>query len=848
MEKAYTRSIAEVFIELGVSPEKGLSRDNAEALLKRYGKNVLQEIKSESWLKLLIRQFLSPMIYLLTGAACISLLMKEYLDGGAIFIVILINGLIGFFTEYRAERSLEALRSMTSPSSKVLRDGEVRLIKSEELVPGDVILLEAGDIVPADARLFRVHNLMINEASLTGESLPVEKNVELLPENTNLPDRNNSVYAGTSVVKGTARAVVCATGMKTEFGKIGEMLQKVVSNTTPLEERLARFSRFLIYVTLGIAFAVIALGIFQGRGLIKMLETGIALAVAAVPEGLPFVATMTLAIGVRRMAMLNALVRNLSSVETLGSTTVICTDKTGTLTMNDMSVRSVDSANPKAHEMLVRTAVLCNDGDLDDNGDIGDPMDVALLRYVSEKGYDYRDIRCSFPRLNEEPFDSGTKRMVTFHEQGIALKGAPEKVLELAGYCLDAQGEIMHLGSDEKNIWVEKLESMASRGMRTLAFAWGKSLDEMILLGLAGIDDPPRPEVQEAVRSCFQAGMHVVMITGDHLSTANSIASEVGILDHRHDTSLLGSDLDHISEEELPSRIRRVAVVARVSPENKLQIVQGLQNNAEVVAMTGDGVNDAVALKQADVGISMGIQGTEVSKEASDIILQDDRFLTIVHAISEGRRIFDNIRKAILFLLCCNLSEVLTVFLSILLKLPSVLLPLQILWINLATDVIPALSLALDPAEPDLMKRPPKNRNEEIITNRHKIQIIFYGSLMTLGVLGVYLWSLGNNAGEFVRATEMGFHTLVISQLLFVINVRNDSIIKNPSQLWSNPWLIGGVLLSLFLQIIITYIPIFQVVLEIVPLGFQEWAIILLGALFPTTIAQLKKVIVEVAK
>lgn len=845
MDKAHARSIDEFSHILEVSLESGLSEVRAEELLQKYGKNLLQELKTESWMKLLIRQFLSPMIYLLSAAASISLAMKEYLDGGAIFLVILINGLIGFFTEYRAERSLEALRSMTSPSSRVLRNSEIRLIKSEYLVPGDIILLEAGDIVPADARLFRVNNLAVNEASLTGESLPVEKKLDLLPPNINLPDRSNCVYAGTAVVKGTARGIVFATAMQTEFGKIGEMLQKVVTNATPLEERLARFSRFLIYATMGIAFAVITLGILQGRGLVKMIETGIALAVAAVPEGLPFVATMTLAIGVRRMAMLKALVRNLSSVETLGSTTVICTDKTGTLTMNDMSVRSVYVDHPDALTRLIKTAVLCNDGEISADGVIGDPMDIALLRYASEMGYDYRQIRTSFIRLSEEPFDSGTKRMITYHQSGIALKGAPETVIDLVRCFICPEGEVRTLSTEDRSNWKEKVNSMASRGMRTLAFAWGKSLDEMVLYGLAGIDDPPRPEVPEAVRSCLEAGMHVVMITGDHLATANSIAREVGILEDRHDSSLLGSDLDQIAEDDLPSRIRHVAVVARVSPENKLKIVQGLQKNGEVVAMTGDGVNDAVALKQADVGISMGIQGTEVSKEASDIILQDDRFLTIVHAVSEGRRIFDNIRKAILFLLCCNLSEVLTVFLSILLKFPSVLLPLQILWINLATDVIPALSLALDPAEPDLMKRPPKSRNEEIITNKHKVQIFIYGSLMTLGVLGVYLWSLGNHAGEFSRATEMGFHTLVISQLFFVINVRKDSIMKSPSQLWSNSWLIGGILLSLLLQILITYIPVFQVVLKIVPLGFNEWAVIFMGALFPTTVAQLKKIIEE---
>lgn len=848
MDGVYTRDIDDLLKGLDTSAQTGLSEEEVILRQNKYGKNLLQEFTKESWVKLLLRQFLSPMIYLLGFAAFISLFMKEYLDGAAIIIVILINGLIGFFTEYRAEKSLDALRLMTSPSSKVLRDGQIVMIKSEDLVPGDIILLEAGDIVPADARLFQARNLMVNEASLTGESLPVDKDINILPKETNLPDRKNCVHAGTSVVKGTGRAVVFAIAMETEFGKIGEMLQTVSSGATPLEERLARFSRFLIYATMAIALAVITLGIFQGRGLIHMIETGIALAVAAVPEGLPFVATMTLAIGVRRMAALNALVRNLSSVETLGSTTVICTDKTGTLTMNDMSVRSIEMTGHKnSMELLIRTAAVCNDGELPsgDASGIGDPMDVALLRYLFQRGYDYRDIRSSFPRIDEEPFDSATKKMLTYHDEGIAMKGAPEVVIDCAASIMTADGEVVGLDDQIRNGWKEKVRTLASRGMRTLAFAWGDSVDKMIFLGLAGIDDPPRPEVPEAVKKCSEAGIHVVMITGDHLVTANAIASEVGILHDRHDDSIQGMDLDKLQEKELPAKIRRVAVVARVSPENKLQIVKGLQQNGEVVAMTGDGVNDAVALKQADVGISMGIQGTEVSKEASDIILQDDRFLTIVNAVSEGRRIFDNIRKAILFLLCCNLSEVLTVFLSILLRLPSVLLPLQILWINLATDVIPALSLALDPAEPDLMTRLPKNRDEEIITNPQKMKIMIYGSLMTTGVLAVYLWSLANHTGDFSRATEMGFHTLVISQLLFVINVRKHSILYNPSQLWTNPWLIIGVLLSLGLQVLITYIPVFQMVLKIVPLGPGEWVVILIGALFPTSIAQLNKIIGE---
>lgn len=843
LENPHSLSMEEIADVLETSLDRGLSSEQVEMLREIHGKNVLQEIESDPWWRIFLRQFNTSMIYLLSFAAAISFFMGEDLDGGAIIVVILINGIIGFLTEFRAEKALEALRSMTSPQSRVIRDGEIRLVKSEDLVPGDLILLEPGDIIPADARITRLHNLMINEAPLTGESMPVEKKQGVIKEETLLPDRNNCVFAGTSVVKGTARAIVFAIAMKTQFGKIGEMLQTIPDQATPLEQRLSRFSQFLIYVTMGIALAVIGLGIFQGRDLVTMIETGIALAVAAVPEGLPFVATMTLAIGVHRMAGLNALVRNLSSVETLGSTTVICTDKTGTLTKNEMTIRTLELPDGEDDTLLLKIGVLCNDASISEEGEfIGDPMEVALLKYAREKGFSVQDIRSRNTRIHEEPFDSETKRMVTWHEEGVALKGAPERVIrETSSIITDAGPQ--SFSDEEKKTWLAKVVEMASKGMRTLAFAWGDDLDSMIFAGIAGVDDPPRPEVGYSVQKCHDAGMHVVMITGDHLVTAEAIAEEIGILHDGHNESLSGLQLENMSEEDLAAEARKVAVIARVAPEDKLKIVRGLQKAGEVVAMTGDGVNDAVALRQADVGVSMGIQGTEVSKEASDIILQDDRFSTIVDAISEGRRIFDNIRKAILFLLCCNLSEVLTVFMSILFRLPSILLPLQILWINLATDVIPALSLALDPGEPDLMHRPPKNRDEDVITKRNKYQILFYGVLMTMGVFSVYFWSLWAHSNDIARATEMGFHTLVISQLLFVVNVRKGSILRNPGQIWSNPWLLLGVLISMILQVSITYIPLFQEVLEIVPLSIEEWLMILAGALVPTTIAQLRKVI-----
>lgn len=838
--EAHAVSAKEIFARFGVDPQNGLDSEMVNSQLEKFGPNQLNPEESEPWWKNLLKQFLTPMIYLLGGASFISLIMGENLDAVAIFIVIMLNALIGFFTEFRAEKALMALRAMISMNAVTLRDGNVRTVNANMIVPGDIILLEAGDVVPADARIFEQFNLAVDEAALTGESLPIDKLDSQLPFKTELADRRNCLFSGTAIVRGSGRAIVFATGMHTEIGRISSLLSTIDKTTTPLEERLGRLSSFLIKMVIGVAVLVTGLGVFQGRGIVRMIETGIALAVAAVPEGLPFVATMTLALGVHRMAKRNALVRNLASVETLGSTTVICTDKTGTLTMNDMTVHSIEVMNPDDEALLLRVAVLCNKAHFDGNVSRGDPMEVALLKYAVSRGIDIADIRRERPIIKEEPFDSQTMVMLTWHRDGVAVKGAPEKIAnQVSGLFLE--GEIVPFTEEHRDKWMERVEKMAGQGMRTLAFAWGDNEKGLVFLGVAGIFDPPRPDVRESVRSCLDAGIRVVMVTGDHLVTARSIAGDIGILDQKGTASLSGSEIADIPEDDLTEKVRDVTVMARVAPEHKLRIVRALQASGEVVAMTGDGVNDAVALKQADVGIAMGIQGTEVSKEASDMILQDDRFSTIVSAISEGRKIFDNIRKSVLFLLCCNLSEVLTVLGGIIFGLSAILLPLQILWINLVTDVAPALALALDPAEPGLMKRSPKKRQEDILTRRHKVNIVFYGVVMSLGVFSAYWLSLVLNPGDSLRATEICFHTLVFAQLIFVFNVRSKSILSNPEQVFSNTWLLAGVTFSAFLQVAITYIPIMQTVLDIVPISPPEWGVVVLGALIPTFIAQFRK-------
>lgn len=833
----HSKDAREVLLAFETDPSTGLSLSAASEALARFGTNSLRKPETPPWWSFIVSQFNNPMVWVLSLAAVISLFMEERLDAAAIVVVIFLNTLIGFVTEFRAERAIEALRSMTAPSARVQREGRPMLVPAENVVPGDILLLEAGDIVSADARLYEARNLAVNESSLTGESMPVEKVTEPLPENVTLADRTNCVYSGTAVVRGNARAVVFATGLNSEIGKISSLLEEVGSKSTPLEEKLGRLSRGILYLVGTIATFVFVVGSLQGRGILNMLETGIALAVAAVPEGLPFVATMTLAIGVHRMAKQNALVRNLSSVETLGSTTVICTDKTGTLTMNDMSVRSVLPVSPESEALLYKVAVLCNNASLEKGEEVGDPMEIALLRAANERGADPAAIRQEFPRTGEIPFDSRTMTMTTCHRGCRAKKGAPEKILLELDYLWSESGPRPISGS-ERERWSDEISRIASGGMRSLAFAWGEEGTELAFVGLMGIIDPPRPEVANSVRACHEAGIHVVMVTGDHLGTARAIAEEVGILSERSPDSMDGKTFETLAPESLARRIGKVSVIARVSPEHKLTLVQTLQEAGHTVAMTGDGVNDAVALKQADVGIAMGIQGTEVSKESSDVILQDDRFYTIVKAIVEGRRIFGNIRKSVVYLLSCNLSEVLVVLLGLLLRLPAVLLPLQILWINLVTDVLPALSLALDPAEPDSMHRPPLPRSEGILTRAIYRQILCYGSLMALGTLAVAFAALARHPGDTECATATAFHTIVFAQLLFVFNVRDHSLFHDFGQIFRNPWLVSGVLLSSALQVLITTIPVFQQVLSIAPLSITDWAIVLAGATLPSLFGQ----------
>ena len=838
---AHALSGEEVLRLLGSDPERGLSEEEAERRRERFGPNVLSREASVPWWRVLLRQFRGGMVFLLAGAAGISIAMGDLLDAGAIGAVVLVNGLIGFATEYRAERSLQALKKMTSPTARVVREGVAKVVDAADLVPGDLLVLEAGDIPGADARILQASRLAAGEASLTGESVPVEKHADPLPEETDLGDRRNCLFAGTSLVRGTARALVFATGAATEMGRIGGLLTRLDKGRTPLEERLERFSRFLVWLVLGVGGAVVVLGSLQGRPLLEMLETGIALAVAAVPEGLPFVATMTLAVGVRQMARRRALVRNLAAVETLGSTTVVCSDKTGTITENRMTLRALLPAVPGEEGELWRVAALCNNGALGRDGDIGDPMETALLRAARDAGVDPEGLRAAEPRLDEEPFDSSTMRMVTFHAAGVAIKGAPERLLEELRYVRTPEGR-SPLDEPAREGWRKRVAALAAQGMRTLAFASGEDREGAALLGVAGILDPPRPEVRGAVAACGEAGIRVILVTGDHLLTARAVAEETGIL-REGLRGITGREFGALPEDRVAEAAKGLAVLARVAPEHKVRLVQALREAGEVVAMTGDGVNDAPALKAADVGVAMGITGTEVSKEAGDVVLKDDRFATIVDAVEEGRRIFDNIRKAILFLLCCNLSEVFTVFLGLAANLPTLLTPLQILWVNLATDVVPALTLALDPAEPGVMRRPPRAREEDLLPRPLRWRILVQGLLLTLGVLGAYGACLGLRPGDYRGANEVAFFTLVTAQLCFVLNLRRESFLRDPRQLISNPLLLGGIVATLLVQVAAAHVPLLQEVLDIAPLSPSQWGCVAAGALLPTALCQVRKLL-----
>ncbi len=896
-------SVEETLSVLKTDASAGVSSSEAARRLEKYGPNVLPEAEPISPLKILLSQFKDIMVIVLIVAAVISAFIghhrgtvEEWYDAIVIGIIVVVNALFGFFQEYRAEKSLHALKAMSSPRAEVIRDGRVITVDSSALVPGDIVILKAGAKVPADIRLIEAANLRVKEASLTGESSEVSKDPDtVLPEETYLGDRKNMVFSGSTVTYGRGAGCVVETGENTEIGKIAGMLQEP-SEPTPLQVKLEVMGKQIALAILGISVAIFLFGLVQGIDAVEMFLTAVSLAVAAIPEGLPAVVTISLALGLQRMVRRNALLRKLPAVEALGSATVICTDKTGTLTKGEMTVVEVrtpssvysvtgegfspegevrghgGTVNFSAGEvndnllyLMVETGVVCSDASLSENNgkwEVMGPVTEGSIHVLARKlGLNPDEMRKEHPRIFELAFDSSRKMMTTVNAGGegeyiVHVKGAPERVIPRCSTIMTEAGPV-EMDDRRRDEVLASAQMMASRALRTLSFA-RKSLSsddalalksmtpeeaseflehDLTFFGVVGIMDPPRPDAMAAIREAQQAGIKVVMITGDHQLTAESIASMMGIIDGANSAqpaSLTGVELDRMSDDELYDVIEETRVYARVSPEHKRRIVQALKKRGEIVAMTGDGVNDAPALKKADIGIAMGITGTDVTKEAADMVLLDDNFASIVHAIEEGRAIYDNIRKFVNYLLSCNSGEVMTMFLATMVFIsPAMmpfLLPIQILWMNLVTDGLPALALGVDPPDNDLMQRPPRRPDEKPITKEMFVRIALVGVIIAIGTLFTFWleiteWGTSDNA--IARARTVAFTTVVMFQMFYVLSSRSFRHTLFSIGPLKNRKLLAAVIISVLLQVAVIYIPPVSAIFRTVPLDLMDWVIIM---------------------
>jgi Ca2+-transporting ATPase len=852
---------ATIFEQLNSHPEGLTSAEAAKRFLET-GPNEIQAVKRISAWEILLEQFKNILILILLGATAISLVLGHGVESIVIAVIVLFAVLLGFIQEYRAERAIDALRKMAAPTATVLRDGNEVDMPARELVPGDVILLHTGDRIPADARLLEAINLQVEEAALTGESVPVEKHIlPLSGDDLPVGDRKNMAYAGTAATYGRGKALVIATGMQTEFGKIAQLLQSVESGKTPLQQNLDKVGTALARAAFVVVAIIVALGLIRGQPFVEMLIFGIALAVAVVPEALPAVVTISLAIGVQKMVKRNALIRRLPAVETLGSTSVICSDKTGTLTKDEMTVRIIytageifdvsgagyepigtfsrngnsDQPTPELKALLT-AAALASDVRLVQEGDIwtikGDPTEGSLVVAAAKAGLQKPALDAEFPRIHEIPFTSETKRMTTLHQMNGKLKacakGAPEVILKDCDWLMTVNGEALLDGAGKERL-LAVAQDMASDALRVLAIASksNATLEDaqtgMTFLGLAGMIDPPRPEAKKAIAICEQAGIRPVMITGDHPITAQAVARELGLL--KTGRVVTGAELEAMSDVQFEREVETIDVYARVSPAHKLRVVTALQNNGHIVAMTGDGVNDAPALKKADIGIAMGITGTDVTKEAAAMTLTDDNFASIVAAVEEGRGVFGNIKKYLMYLLSSNIGEIGLMAGSALLGLPLPLTAVQILYVNLATDGLPALALAVDPAEKELMKRKPRNPRTGIFT-RPVIALMLAGGLWSTMVnLGLFSWAMNSGRSQ-AEAMTMTFISLVLIQFFKAYNFRSDrhSVLQRP---FANKWLNLAVSWETALLLLIVYLPVLHAPFNTYALPWIDWAIVL---------------------
>jgi len=891
----YRKSILEAAAELETDLTTGLTHSTAAGRLEKYGPNELQAQQGPTVWQKILSQLKDFLILLLLGAAVISLFLGETSDAIVIFLVVVLNTVLGVVQELKAEKALSALEELTAPLAKVHREGQTREVAAKELVPGDLILLEAGDFVPADARLVTADSLQVNESALTGESVPVAKEAEFTAaEDLPLGDQKNMVFKGTIVTFGRGRALVTGTGMDTELGRIAGLLQTGPEEKTPLQKRLDSFGKQIGLLAIGVCLFIFLVGILRGNRFYEMFLVAVSLAVAAIPEGLPAIITIVLALGVQRMAGQKAIIRRLPAVETLGSATVICSDKTGTLTQNAMTVRrivtgtadyAVTGEGLKAEgefrrgeapvtveeqpllELILKIGALCNDAEFlpEEAQIIGDPTEGALVVAAAKAGMTRKELQATYPRTQEYPFDSVRKRMSTVHqgtlvpklagEKGedrhwLLVKGAPDLVLENCQWWLGEDGP-QELTAARKVELLKVNHQLATEALRVLAFAFrpdppsGSPVEEvekdLTFVGFMGMIDPPRPEAKAALQVCQEAGIAVKMITGDHRDTAVAIAEQLGLAGST-EAVLVGAELEALDGAELAQRVDGVSVFARVSPEHKVRIVDALKQNGAIVAMTGDGVNDAPALKKADIGAAMGQTGTDVAKEAADMVLADDNFATIVRAVQEGRVIFENIKKTVYFLLSCNLGEIVTIFTAILLGWPVPLYPIQILWVNLVTDSLPALALGVDPPEGDIMKRPPLHPEEGLFDRKAR---------MLLGVFGVFIAAVTLTAFRLglresvPKGETMAFATLGLCQLVHAYNFRSLTTSLWRRGIFQNKQLVWASATSAFLHLIVFFTPWLRGIFRTELLPLNDWLIVCGLALTPLLMGEIWKLVAK---
>ncbi len=878
----YKKTDDTVLFELKSNLKDGLTTDEANKRLTEYGYNKLIEKKKKSIFLRFLEQFKDVLIYVLLAAAIISIALGEYSDAVIIMIVVIVNAIIGVVQESKAEQAMDALKKLSSPRAYVKRDGKILDISSEEIVPGDIIVLDAGRYVPCDIRILESANLKIEESALTGESVPVDKTSQVIVDDSEkiaLGDQKNMAFMSTLITYGRGMGIAIATGMKTEIGKIATMLSEEEEDQTPLQKNLESLGKVLAILALGICAMMFVVGIIQGRNIGKMFFIAVSLAVAAIPEGLVAIVTIVLAMGMQKMIKVNALIRKLPAVETLGAVNVICSDKTGTLTQNKMTVkkyyingdvRNIEDLkyDTKEEKLLTDSMVLCNDSTSTETEKTGDPTEIALVDVGNNLKISKEALEKEHKRIDEIPFESDRKLMTTVNEYGdkayVFTKGAVDNLVKICDKIM-INGKEEPLNKDHIDKILKSSNDISDQALRVLASAY-KVVDKdsnkdnyeskLTFIGLMAMIDPPRPEVKDAVAKCKGAGISTVMITGDHKNTAVAIAKELNIATDEHQ-AVFGHEVDDLSDEELASRMDDLRVFARVSPEHKVRIVKAIKSRGNVVSMTGDGVNDAPSLKAADIGVAMGITGTDVSKGAADMILTDDNFTTIVSAVETGRNIFNNIKKAILFLLGCNLGEIFTLFFAILLGWPTPLEPTHILWVNLVTDSFPALSLGVEAGDPDVMKEKPRNVKENFI-NKNTVTIITLGGFL-IGILtlfafaiGIYFhtgsWDIvshmreGNGNQAVVYAQTMAFTVLSISQLFFSLNMRNlnKSIFK--IGVFTNKYLIGAILIGIMLQVAVINIPGINSVFGVMPLVGRDLLVVILLSVIPLIFGEIFKI------